>query len=77
MQDVVKVLDLPCVVRRTFSALFGRPSQDGVCVSGSISTHWTNSSRLHVRILILIRMMNNSLSEENVYTAEFQHRDTG
>lgn len=36
----------PCVVRRTFSALLGRPSQEGVCVSGSSSTHCTNSSRL-------------------------------
>ena len=37
---------LPCVVRRTFSALLGKPSQEGVCVSGSSSTHCTNSSRL-------------------------------
>ena len=36
----------PWVVRRTFSALLGRPSQEGVWVSGSSSTHCTNSSRL-------------------------------
>lgn len=36
----------PWVVRRTLSALLGRPSQEGVWVSGSSSTHCTNSSRL-------------------------------
>lgn len=37
---------VPLVVSKTFSALLGNPSQDGVWVSGSISTQWMNSSRL-------------------------------
>lgn len=44
----------PCVVRRTFSALLGKPSQDGVWVSGSISTQCMNSSRLQNKNMLLI-----------------------
>lgn len=41
---------IPWVVSKTFSALLGNPSQDGVWVSGSISTQCMNSSRLqHIK----------------------------
>ena len=40
------IMSVPLLVSSTFSALFGRPSQDGVCVSGSCSTHCRNCSRL-------------------------------
>eukprot|EP00128_Syssomonas_multiformis_P015339 Colp12_sorted_trinity150504_noHs@20806 len=36
----------PWVVRRTFSALWGKPSHDGDCCSSRASTHCTNCDRL-------------------------------
>lgn len=45
--QMMKMTDgVPWVVSKTFSALLGNPSQDGVWVSGSISTQCINSSRL-------------------------------
>ena len=45
--NIIIIWNLPLLVRRTFSALLGSPSQEGVWASDSPSTHWTNCSRLH------------------------------
>ena len=41
------IMAAPLLVSSTFSALFGRPSQDGVWLSGRCSTHCRNCSRLN------------------------------
>jgi len=41
----------PLLVSNTISALFGRPSQDGVWVSASFSIHCKNCSRLQLERL--------------------------
>lgn len=53
---------IPCVVSRTRSALLGKPSQDGVWVSGSISTQCMNSSRLKK-----VDRLNQAFSEAFIY----------
>ena len=46
VQSPPQSMPTPLLVSKTFSALLGSPSQDGVWVSGRDSTHCTNCSRL-------------------------------